>query len=176
MGKLEEKKRPLDIVHAANLLREQHNKSIHLLFAGSGQLKPSLQASTETVFDPDKPPGGKGPPASFTGFLNQSEIVDAYVAADLLILPSDARETWGLVVNEALACGLPCIVSDQVGCAEDLVEPVDPHLVFPCGDAKQLATAIAHATKNPPEPTRMESILHLHRMDRTIQTAINLLS
>jgi glycosyltransferase involved in cell wall biosynthesis len=60
------------------------------------------------------------PPASFTGFLNQSEISRAYVAADCLVLPSDYRETWGLVVNEALASGLPCLVSQACGCAEDL--------------------------------------------------------
>src|SRR5262249_21925258 len=46
-----------------------------------------------------------------------------YVAADCLVLPSDTRETWGLVVNEALASGLPCIVSDACGCAEDLIDP-----------------------------------------------------
>jgi hypothetical protein len=43
------------------------------------------------------------------------------VAADCLVLPSDHGETWGLLVNEALASGLPCLVSDACGCAEDLL-------------------------------------------------------
>ena len=43
-------------------------------------------------------------PVHFTGFLNQSQMVDAYVASDCLVLPSDGRETWGLVVNEAMSC------------------------------------------------------------------------
>ena len=60
------------------------------------------------------------PLASFTGFLNQTEVSQAYVAADCLVLPSDHGETWGLVVNEALASGLPCLVSDACGCAEEL--------------------------------------------------------
>ena len=60
------------------------------------------------------------PAASFTGFLNQTEISRAYVAADCLVLPSDYDETWGLVVNEAMASGLPCIISDRCGCAPDL--------------------------------------------------------
>ena len=75
-----------------------------------------------------------GPTASFVGFLNQSEISRAYVAADCLVLPSDATETWGLVVNEAMASGLPCIVSNACGCAEDLVEPIRPDLCYPVGD------------------------------------------
>src|SRR5207249_10045689 len=52
--------------------------------------------------------------------VNQSEMVRVYAAADCLAVPSDARETWGLVVNEALASGLPCVLSDRVGCAPDL--------------------------------------------------------
>ena len=60
------------------------------------------------------------PRASFTGFLNQTEVSRAYVAADCLVLPSDYSETWGLVVNEAMASGLPCIISDRCGCAPDL--------------------------------------------------------
>ncbi len=57
------------------------------------------------------------------GFLNQSELPAAYIAADLLVLPSGWHETWGLVVNEAMNFGLPIVVSDRVGCAADLVRP-----------------------------------------------------
>ncbi len=60
------------------------------------------------------------PRASFAGFLNQTQVSNAYVAADCLVLPSDYDETWGLVVNEAMASGLPCIISDRCGCAPDL--------------------------------------------------------
>ena len=79
------------------------------------------------------------PPASFTGFLNQTEISRAYVAADCLVLPSDHGETWGLVVNEALASGLPCLVSDACGCAEDLA---GDQFSFPMGDSGALAAKI----------------------------------
>jgi glycosyltransferase involved in cell wall biosynthesis len=78
----------------------------------------------------------------FAGFLNQSEIIKAYVAADVLVLPSDGGETWGLVVNEAMACGLPCIVSDQVGCGPDLVTR-DTGAIFRLGDVQQLATRMS---------------------------------
>ena len=73
----------------------------------------------------------------------------AYVAADVLVLPSES-ETWGLVVNEALACGLPCVVSDACGSAEDLVIPLDPRLCYPVGDVEALARAIRHAAEHPP--------------------------
>src|SRR5262249_35269103 len=56
--------------------------------------------------------------------------------------PSTSAETWGLVVNEALATGLPCVVSDQVGCAPDLVRPNETGFVYPCGDVEALAAAL----------------------------------
>jgi glycosyltransferase involved in cell wall biosynthesis len=75
----------------------------------------------------------------FAGFKNQSELPACYSAADALVLPSDGGETWGLVVNEALACGVPAIVSDQVGCADDLIRTGETGFVFPCGDVAQLS-------------------------------------
>ncbi len=80
-----------------------------------------------------------GLPVSFAGFLNQTEITQAYAAGDCLVLPSDYGETWGLVVNEAMVCGLPAIVSDRVGCGPDLVEPGVTGAVFPFGDIPALA-------------------------------------
>ncbi len=60
---------------------------------------------------------------NFLGFVNQSRLPEVYAAAHVLALPSGAEETWGLVVNEAMACGIPAVVSDAVGCGPDLVEP-----------------------------------------------------
>ncbi|MDD2707657.1 MAG: glycosyltransferase family 4 protein [Verrucomicrobiae bacterium] len=82
-------------------------------------------------------------PVTFAGFLNQSAMVRAYVAADALALPSDARETWGLVVNEALACGLPCLVSDQAGCGPDMIKPGVNGEIFRCGDVVDLIGAMS---------------------------------
>lgn len=75
------------------------------------------------------------------GFVNQSEIGQYYAAADVLVLPS-MRETWGLVVNEAMTFGVPAVVSDTVGCAPDLVLPGVTGAIFKSGDANALADAI----------------------------------
>jgi glycosyltransferase involved in cell wall biosynthesis len=76
----------------------------------------------------------KNLPVTFTGFMNQSEIISAYVAADCLVLSSDAGETWGLVANEAMACGRPALVSDLVGCSRDLIRPGITGDIFSFGD------------------------------------------
>ena len=75
------------------------------------------------------------------------------------MLPSDAQETWGLVVNEAMASGLQAIVSDACGCAEDLVAPIRPDFVFPVGDTHALSCALERAVVGP---------LPLHQIERHI--------
>ena len=68
-----------------------------LLIVGDGQLRAECEALIE----------GQKLKVTMTGFINQSEIIDAYYAADSLVLASDHGETWGLVVNEGMACGKP---------------------------------------------------------------------
>jgi len=68
-----------------------------------------------------------------------------YAAADVIVLPSDGLETWGLAVNEAMACGLPAVVSDAVGCGPDLVEQGVTGAVFPVAQIALLAAAMEAA-------------------------------
>ncbi len=74
----------------------------------------------------------------FTAFLANNDMAKIYSAADGLILPSNF-EPWGLVANEAMACGLPLLISTACGCAADLLEddrngwsfdPSDEHEIF----------------------------------------------
>jgi hypothetical protein len=76
------------------------------------------------------------------GFVNQSELPAVYATADLLVLPFDAEETWGLVVSEAMACGIPAVASDAVGCAPDLVDAGSTGALFPFSDVAALLAAI----------------------------------
>ena len=64
----------------------------------------------------------KGLPVAFVGFLQIEHLPAIYAAADYFILPSRV-EPWGVVVNEAAACGLPLCLSDQVGAHADLLQP-----------------------------------------------------
>lgn len=83
--------------------------------------------------------------ARFVGFANQHSLSAWYHAADLLVLPSRTGETWGVVVNEALRHGLPCVVSTRVGCAPDLVEPGCTGEVFEAGSGSSLRAALQRA-------------------------------
>jgi glycosyltransferase involved in cell wall biosynthesis len=128
-GKFLPNKRPLDFIHAVNLAaRKTNNSQIQGLMIGDGPMREECEEAVRKT----------GAPVRFAGFLNQSQIVDGYVAADVLVLPS-AAETWGLVVQEAMFCGRPCIVSDQVGCGPDLIVPGVTGDYFPFGDVESLA-------------------------------------
>ncbi|MEB3255076.1 MAG: glycosyltransferase [Synechococcaceae cyanobacterium] len=145
-GKLQNKKHPLDLLAALEQLQADPNRpDLHVLIVGSGELE---SACRERVQQRDLP-------VSFAGFLNQGEMAAAYAVTDALVLPSDRGETWGLVVNEAMACGLPAIVSDQVGCAEDLVEPGITGMIYPCRDVAALARGLAAMAGDPAAARRM---------------------
>jgi glycosyltransferase involved in cell wall biosynthesis len=177
-GKLIAKKRPMDLVRAAGLLATRELQSnLHLLFAGAGELGGALRDASAVVTDAEAagaaPPGrAHGPKASFAGFLNQTEISRAYVAADCLVLPSDSTETWGLVVNEAMASGLPCIVSNACGCAEDLVAPIDARLVFRCGDVADFGAALDALRNCPKSPDAWTHAVAAHDFRHTIASVV----
>jgi len=95
------------------------------------------------------------------------------------VLPSDAGETWGLVVNEAMACGRPAIVSDQVGCAPDLVLNGNTGFIFPFGDRTALANALQQLIEDPALlarlGTRAASHVAIAGVDRAVAATIDAL-
>jgi len=98
----------------------------------------------------------EGVPALFHGFVNQSEMPAVYAASDVMVLPSDGLETWGLAVNEAMACGVPAVVSDAVGCGPDLVEQGVTGAIFPLGDIAAFARALGTAISLDSPTTRQQ--------------------
>jgi glycosyltransferase involved in cell wall biosynthesis len=132
VGKLVEKKRTLDYLTALDTA-SRGDARVYGLVVGDGPLRPALEAHVRA----------RATPCVLGGFHNQRAIAHAYGAADALVLPSDARETWGLVVNEAMACGLPAIVSDAVGCAPDLIVEGQTGFTYACGDVAALAGLMA---------------------------------
>lgn len=175
-GKFIPKKRPMDAVLAVQALQQSRPEmKLHLLFVGSGELSPELREACNAAFDAEgplvSPSTGRRSllSASFAGFLNQTEVSRAYVAADCLVLPSDSGETWGLVVNEALASGLPSVVSDACGCAEDVAASVHPRSVYRCGNVHELAEAIVTVASGGLDPAARSAVLERHSLARTAE-------
>lgn len=143
-GKLISKKRPHDFIEALESAHKRSSKVFGLI-AGDGPLRAGLESTIKK----------NNLPVSFTGFLNQTEMPKAYAASDVLVLPSDIGETWGLVVNEAFACGLPAIVSDRAGCVPDLIFPKKTGKVYKCGDIQQLSEIFVDFASEPVKLKKM---------------------
>lgn len=131
VGKFQPIKRPQDILQAQGFLSTQSVSTLSV-FVGAGEMDSKLRGLASSL----------GVSTRFEGFQNQTELPRYYVAADVLVLPSES-ETWGLVVNEAMACGLPAIVSDAVGCAPDLIEEGITGFSYRVGDCTRLADRLA---------------------------------
>ena len=132
VGKLDSNKRPIDLLRAVRLM----NGRGRVLVAGTGPLRQEcaeLASSLQVTVD-------------FRGFLNQSALPRAYALSDCLVLPSES-ESWGLVVNEAMAAGTPAVVSEGVGCAPDLVEPGETGEIFAVGDIEAIAARLQKISK-----------------------------
>lgn len=132
-GKLAAKKHPEDLLEAVSRLPSDLRARAHVLIAGEGPGRGECERLARE----------RNLPATFAGFLNQSRLPDAYAAADVLVLPSDAGETWGLVVNEAMASGRPVVVSRAAGCCADLVVEGETGHSFALRDIQGLANILS---------------------------------
>lgn len=114
---------------------QQANPAAQLAIVGDGPERAALQQLAS----------GNGR-IHFPGHLDGSAKSDWYAAADLFVLPT-RHDPWGLVVNEAMAFGLPVIVSDAAGCAPDLVQ--DNGRIVPANDIPALAAALTNMLTSP---------------------------
>jgi glycosyltransferase involved in cell wall biosynthesis len=90
----------------------------------------------------------------FAGHVKLDELPGYYACADVFVLPSWG-EPWGLVINEAMACGLPVIATDRVGASIDLIrEGVNGHVV-PARDVEALARALRRVLAGPERAAEM---------------------
>ncbi len=126
-AKLQPWKRPLDLLRS---FAQANLSNALLIYAGEGPQHQELEREARDL--------GVANRVRFLGFKNQSELPDVYTASDLMVLPSD-YEPFAVVVNEASCCGCPVVASDRVGAAPDLIAPVNPGLIYPCGDVQALA-------------------------------------
>ncbi len=142
-GKLESKKDPLLLFDAFKEINAQH---MHLIFAGNGVLELELKQRAK---DDER--------VHFLDFQNQQSMPVVYRLADVFVLPSKGPgETWGLSINEAMACGKPVIVSDKCGGASDLVQ--GNGIIFSSGKKEELKKAMLYFADNPAEREKMSSM------------------
>lgn len=120
----------IDVLVEAFLDLRRSRDAVHLVLIGAGPLDRELRSRT-----------ARTSAVHWPGFINQADLPVYLGAADVFVLPS-RFEPWGLVVNEAMACGLPAIVSDAVGAGPDLISGPDAGQVVPAGDAAALVAAM----------------------------------
>jgi glycosyltransferase involved in cell wall biosynthesis len=134
-GKFQEKKQPIALMRAVQRLEMP---SLVLVMIGDGEFRPEVERVAAEN------------PARFRvlPFQNQSKMPVAYRLGDLFVLPSLFGETWGLAVNEALACGRPALVSDQVGCGPELIQPGVTGDVFGARDWDDFHRKLVLLTRN----------------------------
>jgi glycosyltransferase involved in cell wall biosynthesis len=142
VGRLEDYK-GVQVLLSAFARAVAEEKDLRLAIAGDGSLRSRVEA---LAADADCR-------VTYLGRLSGDDVPRAYLAADLLVLPS-LSESWGLAINEAMACGLPVIASDQVGCADDLVRQGETGLVVGAGRAAELTAAMRQLAED--EPTRRQ--------------------
>lgn len=124
-GKMEPVKDLFILLDAFSQLKKT---GVHLLLAGNGILENELKEKSKTLTVADC--------IHFMPFQNQQSMPVLYQLCNVFCLPSKS-ETWGLAVNEAMACSKAVVVSDKVGCAPDLVK--ENGYIFKQGDADDLA-------------------------------------
>jgi glycosyltransferase involved in cell wall biosynthesis len=124
VGRLVEAKGLLDLVDALDALGAG---APTVVAAGEGPLASTLERSGHF---------------RLLGFQNRDRLIELFALADAFVLPS-RDEPWGVVVNEALACGTPVVATDAVGAAEDLITNGVNGRIVPVGNIAALAAALA---------------------------------
>jgi glycosyltransferase involved in cell wall biosynthesis len=132
VGRLVRAKGVFDLLEAYSRLGPEVRSSVGLVFVGGGRDLNQLMQHAARI-----KPGN----IYFPGFIHGDELVRFYTFAEALVFPTHS-DTWGLVVNEAMCCGLPVILTNVAGCTSDLVKDEWNGFVVPPGDVPQLADAM----------------------------------
>jgi 1,2-diacylglycerol 3-alpha-glucosyltransferase len=132
VGRLVPEKGVFDLLSAYAKLDEQTRQDLGLIYVGEGASRRQLEEQAASIS-----PGM----IRFAGFVQRDQLAMYYALAEMLILPTHS-DPWGLVVNEAMACGLPVVVSRIAGCAADLVKENWNGLLVSPNDASSLAAAM----------------------------------
>ncbi len=152
VGRLVPEKGIFDLLGAYAKLEGALRSEVGLVFAGDGISRGELMEKAQEIS-----PGA----VFFPGFAQRDDLANLYALAEGLVLPTHT-DTWGLVINEAMACGLPVIVSDVAGCVPDLVEDGWNGYVVPANDPEKLSVAMDALLRKP----ELRQSMKAHSFDR----------
>ncbi|MGB7600054.1 MAG: glycosyltransferase family 4 protein [Candidatus Sulfotelmatobacter sp.] len=138
VGRLVKDKGVFELLEAYAQLEAEIRCNVGLVLAGTGSDSRKLVERAAKIS-----PGA----IQFLGFVHREELPEMYAFADALIFPTHS-DPWGLVVNEAMACSLPVILTSVAGCASDLVQDGQNGFVIPPRDVAQLARAMARLAED----------------------------
>lgn len=127
VGRFAEEKNLEFLLNVIAELKKSH-KDFYLLLVGKGEKKETLQKQAVDLEISEI--------VIFYDYMSANELAAFYKLSDVFVLPSKF-EPWGLVVNEALACGLPVVASDKVGSVDDLIIPGENGDVFANGNLEK---------------------------------------
>ena len=139
VGRLVPEKGVFDLLSAYAKLDGPLRRQVGLVFAGDGPSRRAIEDQAASIS-----PGL----IKFAGFAQRDILATYYALAEMLILPT-YTDTWGLVVNEAMACSLPVILSRAAGCASDLLSDHGNGLLVPPRDPAALASAMTKLAQQP---------------------------
>ena len=145
VGRLVREKGLFDLLEAYGKLTPELRGAVGLVLVGEGAARAELTRRSSEI---------KPGEVQFAGFVHRDQLASYYALAETFVFPSHT-DTWGLVVNEAMACSLPVISSEAAGCTADLVQDSWNGRVVRRGDVAQLASAMEELARDPAMGTRM---------------------
>jgi glycosyltransferase involved in cell wall biosynthesis len=144
-GRVTREKGVFQLLEAYTRLEPELRSEVGLVLVGEETARNELMKNSAKIY-----PGT----VVFPGFAQRDQLAAFYALAEALVFPT-LSDPWGLVVNEAMACGLPIIASDAAGCVADLVQDGENGYVIPTGDVGKLAEAMAAFARDPQLASRM---------------------
>lgn len=147
VGRLVREKGVFELLAAYAKLDGSLRRQIGLVFVGDGAARRHLEEQASAIS-----PGS----IRFAGFAQREQLGTYYALADILVMPTYS-DTWGLVVNEAMACGLPIALSRVAGCAADLVKENWNGLLVPPADVSSLSAAMQTLANQPDLRAKMSA-------------------
>jgi glycosyltransferase involved in cell wall biosynthesis len=152
------------VIKALHLLKEPNT---YLYMLGEGPQRKSYEQLIKGFDLKDK--------VILTGEKQKNEVLEFCRAADSMILPTLSSDVWGLVVNEAMSCGLPVIGSHRVGAAHDMIKQGETGYITPAGDEKAIAEAIKKI--NAPEMgNKIIEMAEKYTIEQMVNDHLNLFS